>query len=432
MAEAKLDWMKQPEVKAIKNFKLPRIDELQLNNGIPLTVIHEEREGAFRLDIVFECGQVDQSKLLQATTTCRMLKEGTHRHTSHELAEKLDYYGAWLETATYFLYTRITLYSLTKYADETIRLLAELVREASFPEHEFTIINTSNKAYSQVVSSKSNVKAQRALLTGLFGKEHICGQFATAEDYDRLSVNDLRDYYQQFYGALNCHVFFAGKLTESLRLKLESAFGETQWGEVKNPPIHKEPLKQTSKERRFFTECPTANQYSVRMGCFLMPRLDDDFLYANFFNTLFGGFFGSRLMTELREKRGLTYGISSTISMYPFDTLLLISSETSGKHIDELIAGVYQEIHRLQNELVGDDELTLVKNYFISDLCRAYEEPFSVADYCINMKMFNLPYNIQENVASLVTTISPDNIRDFARKWLSPDAFIESVSGKRA
>lgn len=430
MAEAKLDWMKQPEVKSIKTFKLPCIDELQLNNGIPLTVIHENREGAFRLDVVFACGQVDQDKLLQASTTCRMLKEGTHRYSSHELAEKFDYYGAWLETATYFLYTRVTLYSLVKYADETISLLAELVRDASFPDHEFTIINNSNKAYAQVVSSKSNVKAQRALLTGLFGKEHICGQFAASEDYDRLTVKDLRDYYKQFYGALNCHLFFAGTITKPLQMKLESAFGGSEWGEVKNHPTHKIPLKRTSKEKRVFTECSTASQYSVRMGCFLMSRFDDDFLYANFFNTLFGGFFGSRLMTELREKRGLTYGINSTISMYPFDTLLLISSETSGKHIDDLIEGVYQEIVRLQNELIGANELALVKNYFISDLCRAYEEPFSVPDYCINMKMFNLPYSIQERITRLVTNISGDKIRDFACKWLSPGAFIESVSGK--
>lgn len=430
MTEEKNNWMKQPEVKVSRTFKLPAIDELHLNNGIPLTVIHEEREGAFRLDVVFECGQVDQNKLLQAVTTGRLLKEGTTRYSSSKIAEKFDYYGAWTDVSTYFLYTRITLYSLIKYADETISLLAEVVHDAIFPEHEFDIINASNKAYAEVVSSKSDVKARRALLTALFGKDNICGQFATAEDYDRLSVNDLRDYYKKYYRTSNCHLFLTGKISTRLLTNLESDFGKNQSGEIKKQPTRKILLRHPSQEKRIFTECPTAGQYSVRMGCFLMSRSDNDFLYTGIFNTLFGGFFGSRLMTELREKRGFTYGINSGIVMYPYDTLLLISSETSGKHIEELIQGVYREIIRLQNELIDEDELTLVKNYFIGDLCRSYEEPFSVADYCINMKMFGLPYYFQEKIARLAMGITRENIREFACKWLCSEAFKESVSGK--
>lgn len=426
----KADWTKQPEISHLTSFKLPPVEELHLENGIPLTVIHDERQEAFRLDIVVGCGQVDQNQLLQASTTCRMLREGTSHLSSRQLAEKLDFYGAWLETATYFLYTRITLYSLVKYADETIPLIAGIVKDAAFPKHEFDIVNTSNKAYSQVVAAKSNVKAQRALLTAMFGGHHICGRFATVEDYDRLTVKNLQDFYKMYYNSSDCNLFFSGTLTDDLHSKINTAFGRGVWGNSKSRPPRHIPQKQTSSEKRVFTECPTACQSSVRMGCFLMPRTDKDFLLVNFFNTLFGGFFGSRLMTELREKKGFTYGISSTVSLYPFDTLLLISSETSAEHVEALINGVYQEINRLQEELVSDEELSLVKNYYISDLCRAYEEPFSVADYCINMKFFGLSYDSQEKAAVMALRQTGENIRELTRKYFHPGDFFESVSGK--
>lgn len=424
------NWNEEPEIRHMLSFKLPAIDEFHLENNIPLTVVRDGRLEAFRLDIVFKCGQVDQAKLLEANTTCRMLKEGTSHLSSQELAEKFDFYGAWLETATYFLYTRITLYSLTKYADETIPLIASIVRDATFPEHEFDIVNNFNKAYSQVIAAKSNVKAQRALLTSLFGRENICGKFASVADYERLNVDSLQDFYRLFYNSSNCNLFFSGTLTSELRSKIETAFGKYPWGNTGRLPLRKVPPKQLSKEKRVFTECPTACQNSVQMGCFLMPRTDENFLLSSFFNTLLGGFFGSRLMMELRERRGLTYGIGSTVSMYPFDTVLLISSETSCENVDALIAGVYQEIQRLQEELVSDEELSLVKNYYISDLCRTYEEPFSVADYYINMKFFGLPYDSQEKAASRAVRQSAEDIRALACRYLHSVDFRESVSGK--
>lgn len=430
MVETELEWMKQPKVKQVTSFQLPTIETLYLSNNIPLTVIQDERKEAFRLDIVFGGGQVDQDKLLQAGTTCRMLREGTSHYSSKELAEKFDFYGAWLEVSTYFLYSRITLYSLTRYAETTIPLVAELIRNANFPVHEFDIINSSNKAYSRVVGAKTNVKAQRTLLTALFGQRHVCGHFAKDRDYEALTTNDLKHFYQTFYKFSNCKMFFSGELSDTLSGLLEKSFGENEWGSVSFPMKRKLPEIQTTTTKRIYIDCPTSSQCSVRLGCFFMPRSNPDFLFASFFNTLLGGFFGSRLMTELREKRGLTYGIGSTVSMYPFDTLLLISSETSEEHINELIDGVYNEIRRLQEELVSEKELALVKNYYVSDLCRTYEEPFSFADYCINMTYFSLPYDCQRRAVEIVKCATPDSIREYSRKWLSESNFREVVAGK--
>lgn len=429
MVETGQDWMKQPEVKQVTSFQLPQIETLYLSNNIPFTIIEDNRQDAFRLDVLFECGQVDQDKLLQASTTCRMLKEGTSHYSSQELAEKFDFYGAWLEVSTYFLYSRITLYSLTRYAEQTIPLVAELVKYPCFPAHEFEIINNANKAYSHVIAAKTNVKAQRTLLTALFGSRNICGRFAGDKDYEELTPGDLMDFYKSFYKSSRCKLFFSGVFSDKLHNLFEKSFGLEQWGGKSSPKERILPDKSTTDTKRIYVNSPASNQCSVRLGCFFTPRFNPDFLFSSFFNTLLGGFFGSRLMAELRERRGLTYGIGSTVSMYPYDTLLLISSETSEENINELISGVYREIHRLQEDLVSDEELSLVRNYYISDLCRTYEEPFAFADYYINMSFLSLPYDCQQKALELVQSATPDYIREYACKWLSESLFREVIAG---
>ncbi len=430
-----VDRTKQPALGKMEVYTLPPVQELRLENGIPLTIVDRVKPGSleesvFRLDIVFQCGQVDQDKLLQAGTTCRMLREGGKGLPSSRIAERLDYYGAWMEVSTYYLYSRVTLFSMTKYAEELLPLLASIVREATFPEREFEVVNTANKEFTRIRLAKSGTKAQRGLMKSLFGKGHICSAFAEDADYDALTVEDLRRFHALFYRSSLCHIFYSGKMTDSFHSLLDQSFGKGEWGGKDIVPVRQTPERHTSSEKRVFIPCDTAVQSSVRLGCFFTPRTEKDFLKANFFNTLFGGFFGSRLMKELREKRGYTYGISSQVVMYPYDMMLLIASETSPEHVDALIEGVYREIARLQEELVGEDELALVRNYYMGDLCRTYEEPLSNSDYYISMKFFGLPYSMQNDAAKASLSMTAEDIREYARKWLRPACFREAVSGR--
>ena len=116
------------------------------------------------------------------------------------------------------------------------------------------------------------------------------------------------------------------------------------------------------------------------MGCFVMDRHHPDFLKARVMVTLFGGYFGSRLMSNIREDKGYTYGIGAGIVSYPGTGILTVSTEAANEYVNSIITEVYREMDKLCNDLVPQEELEMVKNYMLGDLCRSYEGPFSLSD----------------------------------------------------
>lgn len=116
------------------------------------------------------------------------------------------------------------------------------------------------------------------------------------------------------------------------------------------------------------------------MGCTTITRQNPDYLKLRVLMTLFGGYFGSRLMSNIREEKGYTYGISAGIMFYPDSGLLGISTETDNEYVEPLIQEVYNEIDKLHREPVPMEELTMVRNYMLGEMCRSYESPFSLAD----------------------------------------------------
>ena len=188
---------------------------------------------------------------------------------------------------------------------------------------------------------------------------------------------------------------------------------------------------QTTSERRTFVERADAMQSAVRMGLLTIPRRHPDFLRLRVLVTLFGGYFGSRLMSNIREDKGYTYGISAMLVPHPGGSMLVIGSETTNEWVEPLIAEVYHEIDRLHNDLVSWDELTMVQNYMTGEMCRSYESPLSLADAWLYVQMSGLPDTYFADALQAVREITPEEIRHLARTYLCPDQLREVVAGRK-
>ena len=165
----------QPEISLIEPILIPSPEKRIMPNGMPLFLIQAGEEEVVRLDILIHGGQWNQSQPLQAMFTNRMLREGTSNYTSAEIAEKLDYYGAWLDLSSSMNYAYITLYSLNKYFAQTVEIVRSLVIEPLFPEKELSITIEKNRQQFNVNNSKVDVLARKELNRSLFGTEHPCG-----------------------------------------------------------------------------------------------------------------------------------------------------------------------------------------------------------------------------------------------------------------
>ena len=426
-----LDRTTPPPIRQLSEFSIALPERRVMKNGMPLNIINAGTEDVVRFDLLIGGGQWHQEQPLQAMFTNRMLREGTGRMTSAQIAEKLDYYGAWLELSSSVNYGFITLYSLNKYFSRTLSVIAEMVKAPLFPTKELSVVADTNKQQFLVNSTRVEMIARKQLNRALFGAEHPFGRYAVAEDYDRITPEVLRDFYQKYYHSGNCSVYISGKVTPDIIRSIEENLGDDAWGEVKDKPVMQAVAPRTTSEKHLFVEREDALQSSLKMGSFVMDRQHPDFLKARVMVTLFGGYFGSRLMSNIREDKGYTYGIGAGIVSYPDTGILIISTEAANEYINSIIAEVYREMDKLCNELVPQGELEMVKNYMLGDLCRSYEGPFSLSDAWIYIETAGLDDKFFIRSLDAIRGITREEIQRLAQAYFCKENLIEVVAGKK-
>ncbi len=420
----------QPEIQPLKNFHIQTPVRTTLPNGIPLTVINAGEQEVVRMDVLFSGGRWQQSQKLQALFTNRMLREGTTKYTAATIAEKLDYYGSWLELSSSSEYVYITVYSLNKYLAKTLEVVESMIKEPLFPQKELqTILDTNIQQYL-VNTSKVDFLAHRSLLKSLYGEQHPCGKIVMEEDYHTITPEVLREFYERHYHSGNCSIFLSGKVTDDIISRVTDIFG-IPFGQYQlQMPKSSFPFAAIP-EKRIFTEREDAMQSAVKMGCTTITREHPDYPKLRVLMTLFGGYFGSRLMSNIREDKGYTYGISAGVVFYPDSGLLIVSTETDNEYVEPLIQEVYHEIDRLHLDPVSAEELRIVRNYMLGEMCRSYESPFSLSDAWIFIATSGLKDDYFARSLQAVNEITPAEIQDLAQRYLCKETLKEVIAGKK-
>jgi predicted Zn-dependent peptidase len=369
-----------------------------------------------RVDFVFSVGQWHQAQKLQALFTCRMLREGCRGYTSSSFAERLDYYGAWLELSVAMNRTFVTLYTLKKFFPQTIEMVQQMLFEPTFSEEQFSTIRANNKAQFMVNMQKGDVLAMRALRRSVYGEAHPCGMSAMAEDYDALRTEVLADFYGRYYGSRNCTVYLSGSIDENVTSRIESCFGGAEWGGCLEVGQRDYSLSPAIDKKNFIAH-PGAVQCSIRMGSLLMDVKDEDYLPMRVLNTVLGGYFGSRLMKNVREDKGYTYHISSDLVTNTSQVMFMISCEALADKAEEVMAEVKGEMERLRTQLVSDAELHMVRSYMMGEICRNYEGAFSLTDAYIFMDHLGLPQSHIEDTVAAVRATDAARLLQLARRY---------------
>ena len=344
-----LDRSVAPAIRQLEHFSILQPELHRMKNGMPLYVLSAGNEDVIRFDLLVRSGQLDQSQPLQAVFTNRMLREGTVRMTSGEIAERLDYYGAWLDLSSSVNCGFVTLYTLTKHLDRTMEIVAGLVKESVFPEEQFRIICDINRQQFLVNNRRVDVLARKQLNRSLFGTSHPLGRYAELEDYERIQVEALKDFYHRHYHSGNCSMYVSGKVRPRW-CAASNVTGESALGKLygREGGTHVDIVKDARK--RVHVEKEDALQSSLRMGGFSLDRKHPDYLKLRVLVTLFGGYFGSRLMSNIREDKGYTYGIGAGLVSYPGTSLLVVSTEAANEYMESVITEVYHEMDRLRQD----------------------------------------------------------------------------------
>ena len=338
--------------------------------------------------------------------------------------------GRVLLYAILLLYAFITLYSLNKYLPQTLDVLESMVKEPTFPEKELQTVIANNVQQFKVNSSKVDFLAHRALVKTLFGGHHPAGRLVCEDDYQRIVPGVLRQFYDRYYNSGNCTLYLSGKITGDCVRRVEALFGNEPFGQGTRPE-KKTFRPEPDARKQVFVERSGVLQSAVRLGMLTLDRCHPDYLKFRVLVTLLGGYFGSRLMSNIREQKGYTYGISAGYASYPDQGVLTISTETANQYVAPLIAEVYREITRLQDEQVSSEELSMVKNYMLGDLCRSCESAFSLADGWIFLQVYGLKDTYFADAMQAIKDITPGEIQDLACKYLRKEDLKEVVAGAK-
>ncbi len=422
----------QPRILEPEQLVVQRPERIKLPNGVPLSVLNAGDNEVTRIDLLMAGGRWQQKQPLQALFTNRMLREGTRRYDAARIAEKLDYYGAWLELSSASEYAYVTLYSLNKYLPQTLDILESIVKEPVFPEKELGVIVDNNIQQFLVNSSKVDFLAHRGLVKALYGGQHPGGRLVQEEDYRRITPAVLREFYDRYYHSNNCSIYLSGKVTDDCIRRIESLFGCEAFGTDFRKPEKTEFHPVTASGKRIFIERPDALQSAVRMGMLSLDRNHPDYLKVRVLVTLFGGYFGSRLMSNIREDERIH------VRYFRSHHALSGAGSAGGQcRSRQRICGAslsvrsIMKIDRLQNELVSDGELSMVKNYMLGDMCRSYESAFSLADAWIFVQVSGLQDTYFAEALDTVKEVTPQEIRELAGRHLCKEKLKEIVCGKK-
>ena len=421
-----LDRKKNPPIVDAVNFKLnlKPYQKFVLDNGVEVYAVDAGAEEVLQTEWIFSAGNAQEDKNLVAATTNFLLRNGTSTKTAFQINEQFDYYGSYINRACYNETATITLHSLTRHIDNLLPKVRELITDSVMPQEELSIYQQNMKQRLKVSLKKSDFVAGRLIDVYLYGEKHPYGKYSSAEDFDALKREELVDFYKKYYQQGKLIIFVAGKLPQNLEQLLNTNFGDLPFANV----IEKEtaPVLGTEKKVRI-TNDPDGAQGSIRIARPFPNRHHPDFLKAQILNALFGGFFGSRLMSNIREDKGYTYGIHSYLLNHVQQSGWLVSTEAGKDVCEATIEEVYKEMKLLRDEPVKAEELMLVRNYMMGSILGDMDGPFQIIARWKNIILNNLDEKYFYDSIETIKSVSAEELQLLAQKYLQPDDFYELV-----
>jgi len=424
----KLDRKTAPEFRAIENISLVRPERIQLDNGCQIFTFNSGDQDLVRIEWLFKNLRFNPEKPLLNVAVNTMLTEGTSRLSASQIADQVDFYGAFLQVDYGYDHSQVVLYTLTKHLSKTLPVLKELIADSVFPEKEIETFVRNQQQKLQVSLQKNDVVARRTFNKAIYG-ETIYGLGANFEDYKTLQRQDMIEHFRQMYQPANCTIIAAGKVDQSTLDQIVLHFGQ-EWTNYSVAADISQPTLQPSTERVYLVEKPGALQSAIRMGLPLINRKHPDFPAFQVLNTILGGYFGSRLMANIREDKGYTYGIGSGLSSLDKGAAFFIASEVGADVCRAAVAEIEKEIVLLKTELVPESELSLVRNYMLGSLLGSLENIFSHADKFKNIHFEGLDYDYYERYTDAVKNITSEEILRLAQKYFDLEKFYRVIVGK--
>jgi zinc protease len=419
-----------PEIKPVELKKIPEAELLRLKNGISVYLINAGSEELMRVEFIFDAGQVKEDFPMVASSANAMLLEGSSHHTANQINSVFDFYGAFINPYIQKDSAGITVFFLNKHIEKIFELCIEVLFKPVFPDDELNNLQKKKLQLFQLNKKKVQNLAYDKFFQTVFGQSHPYGKQVDESDFGRVTSARVRKFHKEYYSAANMSIIISGKIPERTVELLDKFFGVMPFNPVKGPATTEIKI-EGNPVRRQFVEKKGAVQSAIRIGSATINKKHQDFNGLLILDTILGGYFGSRLMKNIREDKGYTYGINSSLVSMHKSGYKVIATEVGKKYTAKTLGEIYKEIRLLQTKPVELSELQVARSYLAGEMVRMFDGPFALAESFRAVWEFGLDNNYYYNLAEKIRTIDPDEIITLANTYYNIDDLYEIIAGPK-
>lgn len=423
-----LDRTIAPQIQKITKIPFPEPEVKQLSNGIPIHGFNIGSQEVVQIELIVKAGQKHDNKPLAVSTMANLVGEASKKYDTGKIIELIDYHGAFYESSCDGDKSYFALFTLNKHLDTVLPIFAEAILNPTFPEREKEIY-LKNSQQNFLTSKEKTDYICRKNFNQLLFNDHPYGRQVKKDDYNNVDRSDLVNFYKNNFVAGNCELFISGNYKNDIYNKLESLFNIISQSKVITKQF---PTVITNTGGQHFFEKEDAIQSGIRIGKVLDVEFgSNDFFNLKILNTIFGGYFGSRLMSNIREDKGYTYGIGSGIASFDDASYFFLSTEVGKDVTDLAVKEIYNELETITTKKANIKELGTVKNYMLGSLLKESDGVFSIADRFKGVYFNGENFDFYNRYIAAINNSTPEVILNTAQKYFNNTNLLEVIAGSK-
>jgi predicted Zn-dependent peptidase len=414
-----LDRTTAPPFIKSNSFELPGFKTGEVN-GIPLFLIPEVSQDVLKIELIFPTGKWYEPKAGVSHFTSNMLEKGTQRLDSSELAEMFDRLGAHIEISAGYDHTSVSVYALKKNWKEAAELLGEMVQTPAFDNDELDLMKDIFLQNLKINKEKTSFVVSQLIRKNIFGN-HPYGTSLEEKDVLEVTPGQLKSFHANNFRPTAIFV------TTHPSVTMEEV--ADRFGLFVKTPDDKTLVPALTAGNKHEHVAKDGVQTSLRLGRRSLMRTDKSYPDLLLFNHILGGYFGSRLMKNIREEKGLTYGIYSSINPFVRDSFFVIGADVNKDNRDLALDEIRKEIKRMRTEAVDAEELEIARNHFLGSLQSEVANPFSVTDKIKNIQLHGLPADYYPMLFRRINSVSVKDLLSVGEEYLNEDSLFVATVG---
>lgn len=421
-----IDRKKGPKIRTDFDLQLKGVQAHNLPNGIEFYESNSGTQDIIKIELVFRTGRIHERQRAVAKAALSLIREGSTRHNGEELAELFDFYGAVVKSTAGMEVSTVSLVVVERYFKKIWPVWLHMVFYPLYAQEEIDKYRqvTASKFINQL--AKNDVQGYRKLTEEIFGEHHPYGYNTQVSDIQALTRQNILGYYNENFGLESALVVLSGRYGAKTRDEIITDLG-TKQRQHKSlaPDFSNKPHIQNT----FRIKTDNEVQVSIKYGRRLFNRKHPDFTSISFLNTILGGYFGSRLMRNIREDKGYTYGIYSAVHGWAEDGFLYISADVANDYVEATLSEIHKEMRILREELVPATELEMVRNYLLGQSLHLLDGPFAKGELIKNLISKNRSLEDFNTAIVKFKSIQSEELIEMARRYLIEESFTTVLTG---